>query len=130
MAGEADTPREAVERLLRTLIDRGSAYDVAALDDLYHDELQIVRVGADGAVRVTDKAETLRFFRAMRESGSPPLSTAARIRVTEALADQAHALVLREMQTEGMPRRLVFSLECVHTAAGWKVRREVAVAQP
>lgn len=125
-----DGSTEAVEQLIRSIIERGSTYDVAALERLYADDLQVVRVGADGAIRVANKEETLRFFRTMRESGSPTLSQMARIRVTEVGQGRAHAVVVREMQMDGMPRRLVFSVDCVHDGTAWRVRREVAVAQP
>lgn len=121
--------REHIEALIREILERGSQYDTDALEQLYAEDLQIVRVAADGTIRVTDRADTLRFFRTMRESGAPPLSTAAHIRVTRVGDDRAHALVLREMQTEGMPRRLVFSIECTQRGGRWQVTREVAVAQ-
>lgn len=129
METERQDGTEAVQRLIGQIIERGSVYDAEALEALYADDVQIVRVGADGAVRTTGKQEALRFFRTMRESGSAPLSTAARVRVTEVGDQRAHALVLREMQVEGMPRRLVFSIECERGEDGWRVRREVAVAQ-
>lgn len=121
--------RQAVEELIRAIIERGASYDAEALESLYDDGLQVVRVGVDGQVRVTDKAHTLRFYRTMRESGAPPLSQAARVRVVEIAEGSAHVLVLREMQADGMPRRLVFSLDCRRGADGWRVVREVAVAQ-
>lgn len=129
MQAHAIDPKQDVERLIQEIIARGSNYDTEALEPLYHDDLQIVRVAADGSLRITDKSATLRFFRTMRESGSPPLSQDARIHVVQVGAERAHAIVLREMRTEGMPRRLVFSLECTRTAGRWQVSREVAVAQ-
>lgn len=118
--------RETVERL----IEHGSHFHVEQLDDIYHEELTIVKIDENGTVTAIDRAENMALFRDKRDSGAEPLSTAAEFNYVDADATEGHVLVTRKMQLRDRPEKSIFSIHLVREDDRWQVIREIAFVQP
>ena len=70
---KADEVRQTVQRLIQS----GSAFDVEALDRIYHKDLRIIKVDERDELAVINRKQNMDFFRAKRESGAEPLSREA-----------------------------------------------------
>lgn len=75
----ATQPDAEITRTVQRLIERGSAYDVETLENIYDHDQYILFVRGDGRVDRVGRAETLAEFAARRRSGAPPLSTEAEL---------------------------------------------------
>lgn len=109
--------RKVAERL----IERGSADDGDALEEIYDTDQYLLLLEGDGTVRRGGRAENLESFRAWRDAGEAPLSTEAKFLHIEEQADSA--VVPLE------PSRL-FELLLRTTGAEWKVSGETVTPWP
>lgn len=119
-------PDPGIERVVRRLIERGSAYDVEALEAIYDHDLHLLFVEPDGTVRRVDRAQNLAEFAARREAGNPPLSTEAELLHIEQQADAAVVLVRRRMHREAV----LFELRLRRRDQEWRVCGETVSAWP
>lgn len=126
MAGTGTDP--AIERTVRRLIDRGSSYDIEALEEIYDHDQYLLFVRDDGQVDRVGRAQNLADFTDRRDSGAPPLSTEAEFLHIEQQGDGAVVLVRRRMR-EDAPSAL-FELRLRRTDAGWKVSGETVTPWP
>ncbi len=118
------TVREVAERL----IERGSAYDVEALETIYDTDQYLLFVEVGGGVRRVGRAENLDQFKAWRDAGETPLSTEAEFLHIEEQDDSAVVLLRRRMSAD-QPSRL-FELRLRKTGEGWMVSGETVTPWP
>lgn len=117
-------PRSVADRL----IERGSAYDIAAMETIYDSDQYILFVEDDGSVRRAGRDETLALFRGWRDAGAEPLSKEAEFLHVETGRDHAVALIRRRMKTNE-PSRL-YELRLRKVGDAWKVSGETVSPWP
>ncbi len=125
-AAKADEVRQTVQRL----IESGSAYDVDALDRIYHQDLKIIKVDERDNVTVINRRENMDFFRAKLESGAEPLSREAEFIHADADNQSGHVVVVRRMKMTDRLEKSVFSIRLVWEDARWQVIDETAFVRP
>lgn len=121
---------EEVRHTIQHLIKSGSAYDVSALDRIYHKDLKIIKVDERDEVTVINRQETMDFFRAKLESGAEPLSREAKFMYAVADDHSGYVVVVRRMRLTERMEKSVFSIRLVWEDARWQVIDETAFVRP
>lgn len=120
---------QALIDLTYHLIEEGSQFNWKEMDKLYSEELRIVRLDEQGKVGVWNKQENLEFFRKMKETDAPPLSTEAEIHYAEEKGDSGYVFLTRKMALHGSPEELKYHIEWKRINGKWKIIHENIYAQ-
>lgn len=130
---------------VKTLIDAGSHYHIEALAECYSSDLQILMVQENNELQRFDYEQNLAFFRQLKASNAPPLSTHADFlyasidsfgcqnQPNNALdkgsesQDTGYVIVSRKMNLGAGEKRIVFTLMLRQEGSRWRVFREHAV---
>ena len=122
--------QKAVQKVVETLIENGSRYNVEVLEKIYHANLKIVKINEHGEVEAIDRDTNMEFFRQKMSSQAPPLSTAAEFNFVDADSTFGHVIVTRQMQLADRPEKSVFSILLKKESGSWQVFHETAFVQP
>jgi ketosteroid isomerase-like protein len=117
-------PRTVTERL----VERGSVYDVDALETIYDDDQYLVFVETGGSIRRLGREENLALFREWAKSGATPLLPEAELLHIEEARDNAIVLLRRRMHANE-PSRL-YELRLRKSGDIWKVSGETVTPWP
>lgn len=124
------TDVEDVKEAIQALIQAGTTFDINALEQIYHDQLQVISIDQDGNLSIADKAAFKGLFETKKAAGAAPLNTWAQFNHVEVNDKLAHVLITRKVNLVNQNQRLVLSIDLVHQDDRWQVTREVIVAQP
>ncbi|MDQ3754515.1 MAG: hypothetical protein M3371_07275 [Acidobacteriota bacterium] len=119
-----------VRQTVQRLIESGSAYDVAALDRIYHKQLKIIKIDERDDVTVINREENMAFFRSKLKSGAEPLSREAEFLHVEADERSGHVVVVRRMKLTDRFEKSVFSIRLVWEEGRRQVIDETAFVRP
>ena len=119
---------EAVKKTVMDVIEYGSVYDVEKLNELYADNMQIIRIGKDGETNVVDKKGVLSFLNSKRVKNDEPLSKEAYFNHVEATHDKAHVIVTRVMKLFGNPEKSVYSICLAKHNGNWRIVKETVIS--
>lgn len=122
--------KQEVLETVNHLIERGSQYDVEALEQLYHPELELLLIDEHSNVKKLTRIENMQIFREKRNAGDTPISTAAEFNYVESDGQTARVIVTRCMALTGRPEKSVFSLILVHEQDRWQIIHETVFSQP
>lgn len=115
--------------LTRHFIQRATRYDVAALDELYGNELVIFRLDDTGASMTLDKRANMEFLRGKKAAGAPPLEDTAEFLHASQSDGIGMVVVKRRMQFADRLEKLFFTLIWRKRETGWQVIRESVYAE-
>ncbi|GAA6210197.1 hypothetical protein NBRC116601_34900 [Cognatishimia sp. WU-CL00825] len=121
---------EAIKTAMKSLIAAGTTMDLEALGKIYHDDLRIVMIDAQGHVNHADKVGFMTQFQALKDQGVPPLNTWAQYNDIWAEGNKGHVLVTRKNDLMGFDALLVLSIDFVFEDNRWQVAREVIYVRP
>ncbi len=119
-----------VKEAIQELIKAGTTFDVDALEQIYHDSLQVITIDLEDNVSIADKAMFKGLFETKKKAGSAPLSTWAKFDHIEANEEKAHVLISRKVNLVNSDQYLVLSIDLVFEDNRWQVTREVIFARP
>ncbi|WP_299957682.1 nuclear transport factor 2 family protein [uncultured Roseobacter sp.] len=126
-----DTPRDAqVRQTIDDLIQTATTYDVAALDQIYHDSLHVMMIDQNHTLNTTDKDAFKALFASKRDAGDPPMNTWAKFHNITVDGDTAHVLLSRKNDLSGVNMDLTLSIDLIFEDDRWQVTREVIVLRP
>ncbi len=123
------TPDPAILEFVQQVIRLGSAYDMDGMERLYTPDQSLLFIDKQGDVVRSDRAAMLAEFRARRDAGEPPLSTAHRLLHVEQQDDQATVLLYRRMSP--VAQAALYELRLRKDAGGrWQVAGETVLPWP
>ncbi|MBI5747789.1 MAG: hypothetical protein HZA00_01600 [Nitrospinae bacterium] len=119
---------EAVKRTVMDIIEHGSVYDVEKLDELYADNMQIIRIGKDGKTSVVSKKDVLSFFNSKRAKNDEPLSKEAHFNYVDATNGKGHVIVTRVMKLFGSPQKSIYNICLAKHNDRWRIVKETVIS--
>ncbi len=126
-----DTAREAeVRQAIDDLIQTATTYDVATLDRIYHDTLNVVMIDSEHNLNRANKEGFKDLFASKRDAGDPPMNTWAKYHSIDVNGDDAHVLLSRKNDLSGVDMDLTLSIDLVFEDDRWQVTREVIFLRP
>ncbi len=125
------TPEQAdVRKAIDELIQTATSYDVATLDRIYHDDLEVIMIDTDDNLNFANKEGFKGLFRAKGEAGDPPMNTWAQYHNISVNGDTAHVLLSRKNDLSGQNMILILSIDLIREDGRWQVKREVIFLRP
>lgn len=124
------TAIEGVKAAIKALIQAGTTFDINALEEIYHDRLQVISIDQDGNLSIANKAAFKGLFETKKSAGAPPLNTWAVFNHVEVNDKFAHVLITRKVNLTNQDQKLVLSIDLVQEDGRWQVIREVIFARP
>lgn len=125
-----NTREQDVRHAIDELIQTATNYDVAVLERIYHDDLQVVMIDTDHNVNNANKEAFTELFKTKRDAGDPPMNTWAKFHQIDVEGDDAHVLLSRKNDLSGQNMDLLLSIDLVHESDRWQVKREVIFLRP
>lgn len=125
-----DPQTQEVKQAIDNLVQTATSYDVDVLEEIYHDNLQVIMVDADGNVNEADKAGFKGLFKSKKEAGDPPMNTWAKYHRIDVNGDNALVLLSRKNDLNGQDMDLFLSIDLVRADGRWQVLREVIFLRP
>lgn len=120
----------AVRAQVEALIQAGTTFDVEALEQIYHDDLDVVMIDTDDNKAVANKEGFKGLFTAKRDAGAAPLDTWAKWHRVTATDKTANVVMTRKVNLTGQDQILILSIDLIHEDGRWQVTREVIFARP
>ncbi|MCJ2185498.1 nuclear transport factor 2 family protein [Novosphingobium beihaiensis] len=125
---------EKTEAALRTRIEElmhaGVRADREKLDALYHDDLQILFLGADGELMTVDKQGCLAMLEQTFKDKNPDDHMWAKFHAATVSGDRGHVLISRKIPIGGPETLIDLSIDLVFEDGRWQVVREVNFVRP
>jgi len=119
----------SVKQAIESLIQAGTHFDIQALDEIYHEDLQIIMLDEDGKTVASDKNTFKKLFKTKLDRGDPPLDTWSEFHHINASENSAHVLISRKVQLLDEDQKLLLSIDLVKQNDRWQVIREVIFVQ-
>jgi hypothetical protein len=119
-----------VKHTVENLISIATSYDLESLANIYHDELKVTMVGADGSVNFASKNDFMNIFKTKKEAGDPPMNTWSDWHHLEASDSKGLVVLSRKNNLNGTDMKLFLSIDLSFEDGRWQVMREVIYLQP
>lgn len=124
----ADLSESGLKETIEELIKAGTSFDVAALERIYHEDLQVIMIHGNQKM-ISDKASFKTLFQTKLENGEAPLNTWRDFHHIEVNNTAGHIILSRKVNLMGEEQQLLLSIDLVWEANLWQVTREVIFAQ-
>lgn len=121
---------EEVKQVIDDLIQTATSFDVEKLDQIYHENLEVIMVDTADNVNTADKAAFKDLFKSKRDAGDPPMNTWAKFHRIDVNGNAANVLLSRKNDLNGQNMILFLSIDLVHEDGRWQVSREVIFLRP
>ncbi|MEM1051749.1 MAG: hypothetical protein AAGI28_06585 [Pseudomonadota bacterium] len=127
-----NTDLASVRHVIDRLIGLADNFDMAALDRIYHDDIEVIMVDVDGRPHISDKPAFKEIVRRNQESSAddPSIPNITTYHHIQANSDKALVLVSRKNGLSGADRELLISIDLIFADARWQVIREVIFVRP
>ena len=117
--------KEGLMETIESLIKAGTSFDIAALDQIYHNDLQIIMINNKKDKMIADKQAFKNLFKEKLDNGDAPLNTWASYIHTEVNKDHGHIIVLRRVNLTGVEKEIIINIDLIWEDERWQVIREV-----
>lgn len=121
---------EEVKQIIDDLIQTATSFDVEKLDQIYHENLEVIMVDTSDNVNTADKSAFKDLFKSKRDAGDPPMNTWAKFHRIDVNGNTANVLLSRKNDLSGQNMILFLSIDLVHEDGRWQVLREVIFLRP
>ncbi|TWX70623.1 nuclear transport factor 2 family protein [Colwellia demingiae] len=121
---------EEVKQIIDDLIQTATSFDVEKLDQIYHENLEVIMVDTSDNVNTADKSAFKDLFKSKRDAGDPPMNTWAKFHRIDVIGNTANVLLSRKNDLSGQNMILFLSIDLVHEDGRWQVLREVIFLRP
>ncbi|MFC3121858.1 nuclear transport factor 2 family protein [Agaribacter flavus] len=120
----------AIKSVMQNLMNSAASnFDHDALDKIYHDDMRILMIDANGNVNHSDKPNFMATFKSMHDQGIE-VNTWAEYNDISVDGDNAHVLITRKNKLAGYDALLVLSIDFVFESERWQITREVIFVRP
>ena len=121
---------QSVKDTIENLIQAGTTSDLKGLDTIYHKDMTIHMIDADGNHMNADKNGFIAMLKDMVANSGDHDNTWAHYDAVEVQDNTSHVLITRKVSLGGENRILVLSIDLVKESGRWQVIREVIFARP
>ncbi|WP_282080387.1 nuclear transport factor 2 family protein [Aquimarina algiphila] len=121
---------DTVKRVIEDLIQTATSYDVDVLDEIYHNDLNVIMIDTNDNLNTANKEAFKGLFKSKKDAGDPPMNTWAKFHKIDVDGDNAHVLLSRKNDLSGQEQILLLSIDLVFEDNRWQVLREVIFLRP
>ncbi|EGQ7996630.1 hypothetical protein D8T51_22340 [Vibrio vulnificus] len=118
-----------IKSKMTELMDSATHYDLNTLDSIYHRDMKILMIDAEGHLTHSDKPGFISMFNTMKKQGVP-VNTWAQYNDISVDGDKAHVLITRKNKLAGYNSLLVLSIDFIFEDDRWQIVREVIFVRP
>ncbi|MEO0980630.1 MAG: nuclear transport factor 2 family protein [Pseudomonadota bacterium] len=119
-----------VKAVIQRLIESVADNNTAILDELYHDDMQVIMLSPGDEVSVSGKAEFRDMIRSALEANGGTIGTWARFHHVSVDGDRAHVLLSRQNELTGPDMQITLGIDLAREQDRWQITREVIVTRP
>ncbi|WP_172378408.1 nuclear transport factor 2 family protein [Vibrio sp. Vb339] len=120
---------KSIKNIMTTLINSAVNYDLNTLSSIYHDDMTILMIDADGNLSTSDKSNFMAMFETMKKQGVE-VDSWAQYNDISVGNEQAHVLITRKNNLAGYDSILVLSIDFIFEHNRWQIIREVIYVRP
>ena len=113
-----------VRATIEGLIASAGKNDLSILDAVYHENMKIYMIGANGTVQTANKAQFIAQLTELAANGHAP-DTWADFHHVEADETNGHVVVSRKVNLGGDNNIITLSIDLIHQDGRWQITREV-----
>lgn len=129
MTGAEDPARE-VRNVIENLIHNVSGNNDAILDEIYHDDMQVIMLDHEDRISVSDKDAMKAIIRSALESNDGTIGTWAKFHHVTVDGSFAHVLISRQNELTGPDMQITLGIDLKNEQNRWQITREVIVTRP
>ncbi|MEO1115964.1 MAG: nuclear transport factor 2 family protein [Pseudomonadota bacterium] len=119
-----------VQAVIQRLIESVADNNTAILDELYHDDMQVIMLSPGDEVSVSGKAEFRDMIRSALEANGGTIGAWARFHHVSVDGDRAHVLLSRQNELTGPDMQITLGIDLAREQDRWQITREVIVTRP
>lgn len=120
----------ALRSKIEELMDAGVKADLARLQRIYHEDLEILFLSIDGALMEVDKHGCLGMLEQTFKGKDPSDYMWSKLHKITLNDDRGHVLISRKLPLGGSMMMLDLSIDLVFEDGRWQVIREVNFGRP
>lgn len=121
---------EQIKSTIKELIKAGTTFNVEKLEEIYHNELEIIMIDENGHTMLANKSMFKNIFQAKKNNGDSPLNTWAKFNLILGDSQKGLVVISRKVNLTGEERKLTLNIDLVKNNNNWQVIREVIFSQP
>ena len=125
-----DTRTREVRSVIEGLIQEVSQNNIAHLDEVYHDDLQVIMLDPADELVVLDKDAMKDVVRQALAQNSGTVGTWVKFHDVRVADETAHVLLSRKNELAGPDKQLTLGIDLKHDDNRWQIIREVIVIRP
>ena len=126
----SEEARRDVRAVIERLIENVAENNTAILEEIYHDDMQVIMLSAGDEVSVSGKAEFREMIRSALAANGGNIGTWAKFHHVTAGGDRAHVLISRQNELPGPDLQITLGIDLVREQGRWQITREVIVTRP
>ncbi|WP_172278129.1 hypothetical protein [Chryseobacterium sp. LAM-KRS1] len=115
--------KELIE-LTKQLIDEATHFNVPYVQQIYADNLLIVKVDKNGTVDTMNKEQLVSFVKGNNDAKATPFSTKAEFHYAVCDGDIGMVVMTRDLELNGKSDPKFFTLIWKYSSEGWQVFKE------
>ncbi|MDO6558946.1 nuclear transport factor 2 family protein [Paraglaciecola chathamensis] len=118
-----------VKQTIENLIQLASHFDLKAIDQIYHDDMQVVMVDPVGKAHTSDKNAFKQMIQERKDEGTP-MNTWVQFQHVQASAERGLVVLSRKNNLAGQDMLLNLSIDLKYEDGRWQVTREIIFLHP
>nr|WP_319384703.1 nuclear transport factor 2 family protein [uncultured Roseibium sp.] len=126
----SETTTQEIKAVIQRLIENVAEDNTAILEEIYHDDMQVIMLDPDDAVSVSGKAEFREMIRSALEANNGTIGTWAKFHHVSVDGDKAHVLISRQNELTGPDMQITLGIDLLRERNRWQITREVIVTRP
>lgn len=126
----SETTTQEIKAVIQRLIENVAENNTAILEEVYHDDMQVIMLDPDDEVRVSGKAEFRDMIRSALEASNGTIGTWAKFHHVSVDGDKAHVLISRQNELTGPDTQITLGIDLLRERNRWQITREVIVTRP
>ncbi|WP_422041210.1 nuclear transport factor 2 family protein [Roseibium sp.] len=126
----SETTTQEIKAVIQRLIENVAENNSAILEEIYHDDMQVIMLDPDDAVSVSGKAEFRDIIRSALEANNGTIGTWAKFHHVSVDGDKAHVLISRQNELTGPDMQITLGIDLLRERNRWQITREVIVTRP
>ncbi|WP_299253583.1 hypothetical protein [uncultured Aquimarina sp.] len=114
-----------IKETMDSLIKTATNFDLDKLESIYHNDMKIIMIDANGQKMISNKQMFKDLFQSKRDNGDVPLNTWAEFNHIEHNGNKGHVILKRKVNLTGVEQKIALSIDLIWEENRWQVIREV-----
>lgn len=125
-----DKSAAGVRATIEALMSAGTQGDLSGLNQIYHEDMQILMLDEQGELMRFDKNSFMRMIADTVRGSDPADHKWAQFNAVDADENRGHVLITRKVPLAGDRKKLTLSIDLEFQDDRWQVMREVIFVRP